>query len=113
MKINKKILKEMIRDALNEVTDSAEEDPTKLKTGSMSTGARIKGARERITSGSQEFSNQERNMIDQVEKYFSDVASTPGVDLMKHRALITRVLKMLQQRIGTAGAEETDTGEAL
>ena len=98
MKINKEKLKEMIREAINEIDDEVEveEDPTKLKSGSMSTGARIKGSRDRISSGTEEFTNQERNLIDQVEKYFSNLAAKPNVDLMKHRALIQRALKLLQ-----------------
>jgi len=95
VKINKETLKEMIRQVINE---EVEQDPTKIKAGSMSTGARIKGARDRISGGAEEFTNQERNIIDQLEKFISDMAAKPGVDLTKFRPLLQRVLKLLQQK---------------
>ena len=95
MKISKKTLKNMIRECVNE---AAEQDPTKIKTGSMSTGQRIKGSRERITGDAEEFTNQERNVIDQLEQFISNLAAEPGVDLVKYRPLLQRVLKLLQQQ---------------
>ena len=94
MKINRERLKEIILEVIQE----QETDNTKLKTGSMSTGARIKGSRERITGDADEFTNQERNIIDQLEQFISDLAATPGVDLMRYRPLLQRVLKLLQQQ---------------
>ena len=95
MKISKKTLKNMIRECVNE---AVEQDPTKIKTGSMSTGQRIKGSRERIKSDADEFTNQERNVIDQLEQFISNLAAEPGVDLVKYRPLLQRVLKLLQQQ---------------
>ena len=108
MKINKETLKEMIRQVINE---EGEQDPTKLKTGSMSTGARIKGARDRISGAAEEFTNQERNIIDQLEKFISDMAAKPGVDLTKFRPLLQRVLKLLQQQAAKS-IEQPQQGEA-
>lgn len=107
MRINKETLKDMIRECLNEV---AEEDPTKLKSGSMSTGQRIKGARERITGDADEFTSQERNVIDQLEQFISNLAAEPGVDLMKFRPLLQRVLKLLKQQ-ATKSIEQPQQGE--
>ena len=95
MKLNKVKLKELIVEVLNEET---EQDPTKLKAGSMTTGARVKAARDRITGDTEEFTNQEQNIIDQLEKFISNMASQPGIDLMKFRPLLQRVLKILQQQ---------------
>ena len=107
MKINKEALKEMIRQVINE---EGEQDPTKLKTGSMSTGARIKGSRDRIAGAAEEFTNQERNIIDQLEKFISDMAAKPGVDLTKFRPLLQRVLKLLQQQAAKS-IEQPQQGE--
>ena len=108
MKINKEALKEMIRQVIKEET---EQDPTKLQTGSMSTGARVKGTRDRIMADAEEFTNQERNIIDQLEKFISDLAGKPGVDLMKFRPLLQRVLKLLQQQAAKS-IEQPQQGEA-
>ena len=97
----------MIRQVINE---EVEQDPTKIKAGSMSTGARIKGARDRISGGAEEFTNQERNIIDQLEKFISDMAAKPGVDLTKFRPLLQRVLKLLQQQAAKS-IEQPQQGE--
>ena len=108
MKINKEKLKDMIRDVISEET---EQDPTKLKTGSMSTGARVKGSRDRIMGDTEEFTNQERNIVDQLEKFISDLATEPGIDLMKFRPLLQRVLKLLQQQAAKS-IKQPQQGEA-
>ena len=95
MKLSKKALKNIIRDV---ITEEIESDPTKLKAGSMSTGARVKGSRERIVGDEDEFTNQERNIIDQLEAFISNLAAEPGVDLVTYRPLLQRVLKLLQQQ---------------
>ena len=95
MKLSKTKLKEMILEVLNEET---EQDPTKIKTGSMSSGSQVKAARDRIMGDADEFTNQERNIINQLEKFISDMAAQPGIDLMKFRPLLQRVLKLLQQQ---------------
>jgi hypothetical protein len=95
MKLNRAKLKEIILEVIQE---QEPQDDTKLKTGSMSTGARIKGSRERIVGDAEEFTNQERNIIDQLEAFISNLAAEPGVDLMRYRPLLQRVLKLLQQQ---------------
>ena len=95
MKLNRAKLKEIILEVIQE---QEPQDDTRLKTGSMSTGARIKGSRERIVGDAEEFTNQERNIIDQLEAFISNLAAEPGVDLMRYRPLLQRVLKLLQQQ---------------
>ena len=103
MKLSKARLKEMIVEVIQE---QGIEDPTKIKTGSMTTGARMKAARDRITGDDGgEFTNQEQNVIDQLETFISDLAAKPGVDLMKYRPLLQRVLKLLQQRADKDSAQ--------
>ena len=64
----------------------------------MSTSARVKGSRERIKSTDTEFTSQEKGIVDQLEKFISDLAAKPGVDLMSYRPLLQRVLKLLQKQ---------------
>jgi hypothetical protein len=99
VKLSKAKLKELIRESLQELeAEQPQTDPTRLKTGTMSTGARKKASRDRITGDASEFTSQERNIIDQLEQFISTLAATPGVDLMKHKALLQRVIKLLQQK---------------
>lgn len=107
MKINRERLKEIILDVIQE---QEAQDGTKLKTGSMSTGARIKGSRERIVGDADEFTNQERNIIDQLEEFISNLAAEPGVDLTRYRPLLQRVLKLLQQQ-ASKSVKQTPQGE--
>lgn len=95
MKLTKSKLKEIIQEALDELT---QQDPTKLKTGTMSQSARVRSSRGRIDTDSKEFTGQEQKIIDQLEQFISDLAATPGVDLTKSRPLLQRVLRMLQQQ---------------
>jgi|TARA_R110000822_G_scaffold167803_1_gene307953 hypothetical protein len=97
MKVSKEILKDIIREALQEI----ETDDTSLKTGTMSTAQRQAGARSRIKSTQQdkEYSSQERNIVDQFETFISDLAAAEGVDLMTHRALLNRVIAILHKTI--------------
>ena len=107
MKITKQKLKEII---LEEIDELAQQDPTKIKTGSMSQSARIRSSRGRIDTDSKEFTGQEQKIIDQLEKFISDLAATPGVDLTQSRPLLQRVLKMLQQQAGQS-AKQPNQGE--
>jgi hypothetical protein len=97
MKLNKEILKDIIRESIQE----AEGDDTGLKTGTMSTAQRQAGARARIKSTKQdkEYTSQERNIVDQFETFISDLAAAEGVDLMTHRALLNRVIAILHKTI--------------
>ena len=44
------------------------------------------------------FSQQE---LFEQEQYISDLASKPGIDLTQHRSMLERILKMLEQSIGS------------
>ena len=97
MKLTKKILKDAIAESLREV----EEDPTTLKTSTMSTAGRQAASRERIKSTKQdkEFTSQEKSIVDQFETFISDLAGAEGVDLMNYRPLLNRVIAILHKTI--------------
>ena len=95
-------LRELIREVLKEQEEETQVDDkkaTKLKTGSMSGSQRIKKSRERITGGGDEFTPQEQKIVDQLEKFISDLAAKEGVDLLQHRAFLERAMKLIQQRM--------------
>jgi len=107
MKISKQKLKQIILEEFN-VLES--EDDTKLKTQAMSTSTRQADARARIQSQGNEFSAQEKGIVNQLEEFISDLAAMPEVDLVQHRPLLQRVLKLLKQQI--VGSEQpTQQGE--
>ena len=97
MKINKEKLKQIIRECLKE----QDEKGPAIKSGTMSTATRQKASRERIKSTTQdrEFSAQEKSIVDQFEKFISDLAGAEGVDLMSHRPLLNRIIKILDKTI--------------
>ena len=108
MKLNSKSLRALIVESLTEVdkqqtavgtTDNApeqqEKDPTKIKQGSMSQGAHKKTSLDDIADKGEEFTNQERNIVAQIQQYISDVAAAEGVDLMRMRPLLQRALKLI------------------
>ena len=103
MKLNKKILKKVISEALNELekADSSTE-PQKfsdLRTGVMSTSQRLAKSKDRIKSAGEQLQPNEQKIIEQIEQKLTELASLPEVDLVKHRPLLSRVLKILNQQI--------------
>ena len=107
MKISKQKLKQIILEEFNVLEN---EDDTKLKTQAMSTSTRQADARASIQSQGNEFSAQEKGIVNQLEEFISDLAAMPEVDLVQHRPLLQRVLKLLKQQI--VGSEQpTQQGE--
>lgn len=95
-------LRALIREVLEEQEQEAnigDKKATKLKTGSMSASQRIKSSKERITDKSGEFTPQEQKIVDQLEKFISDLAATEGIDLLQHRTFLERAMKLIQQRM--------------
>ena len=76
-----------------------EDSQTQLTTKSMSAAQRQKVARDRVKSQGSEFTTVEQGLVDQLEDFISKLASEPGVDLIKHRTLLQRVLNTLQKQI--------------
>ena len=98
MKIAKSRLKEII---LEELANEQVNDPTKLSTKAATTTQRRKDALARVTDTGKELSSQEAGIVNQIEQYISDLASKPGIDLTQHRSMLERILKMLEQSIGS------------
>lgn len=95
-------LRALIREVLEEQeqeVDIGDKKATKLKTGSMSASQRVKTSRERIKDTSGEFTPQEQKIVDQLEKFISDLAATEGIDLLQHRAFLEKAMKLVQQRL--------------
>jgi len=101
MKANelRELIREVLKEAKEEQADTGDKNATKLKTGSMSSSQRIKTSRERIKDTSGEFTPQEQKIVDQLEKFISDLAATEGIDLLQHRTFLERAMKLIQQRM--------------
>ena len=98
-------LRELIREVLKEQekeADVGDKKPT-LATGAMSAAARTKASRERIADTSDEFTPQEQKIVDQLEKFISDLAAKEGVDLLQHKAFLERAMKLIQQKMVNEG----------
>jgi hypothetical protein len=99
MKFTKRQLRKIIAEEISYVLSEAQiPDPTALKQQSVSTSQQKKDALGRISAGAEETS-QERGIVNQLEAYFSKLAALPGVDLVRHRAILQRVLKTLETSI--------------
>jgi len=95
----RELIREVLKEQEEEETQVDDKKATKLKTGSMSGSQRLKKSRERITSSTSEFTPQEQKIVDQLEKFISDLAAEEGVDLLQHRAFLERAMKLIQQRM--------------
>ena len=102
MKIAKSRLKEII---LEELANEQVNDPTKLSTKAATTAQRRKDALARVADAGKELSSQEAGIVNQIEQYISDLAAKPGIDLAQHRTTLERILKMLEQSIGSKTKE--------
>jgi len=98
MKITKSKLKEII---LEELANEQAADPTKLATQTATASQRRKDALSRISDTEKELSGQEAGLINQIEQYISNLASKPGIDLTQYRSMLERILKMLEQNVGS------------
>jgi hypothetical protein len=83
----------------NIMENENDDDQSKLIQKAMTTSQRQKIARDRIKTQGAEFTSIEQGIVDQLEEFISNLAAEPGVDLMKHRTLLQRILKLLQTQI--------------
>jgi uncharacterized membrane protein YgaE (UPF0421/DUF939 family) len=121
MKLNQENLKTLIRESLQELKlaeqdeevpePEQEGDPTKIKQGSMSAGAHKKSSLSDIADTADEFTNQERNIVAQMQSFISDVAAAPGVDLMRIRPMLQRALKLVHKSAETLQNQATQTNQ--
>ena len=103
MKLNNKILKEMVREALSEVADKEE---TKIKAASMSDSAFGKSGKESRLAVNPELTSIEKGIIQQIDDFLLKLAAAPRVDLNSKKAVIQRVMKVLQQQVGKSAKEQ-------
>ena len=101
MKITKLDLKRMILETLNELNEP-EEDPTKLTSRSMAASQFARSGMETRKAASAELTAIEKGIVDQIDQFLLDLAEQPGVDLVTHKMLIQRVMKILQDKLGAA-----------
>jgi len=102
MKITKGDLKNMILKTLKEAEAPApapETDPTKLQSKSMGKSQFARSGMETRKAASAELSSQEQGIVDQVDNFLLKLANEPGVDLVTHKMLIQRVMKILQDKL--------------
>lgn len=102
MKISKQRILEILKEEL-------EQDPTKLKTGSLSQSGHKKSALAGVEAG-EEFTAQERSIVNQIQEFVTQIASTPGVDLPRYKSALERALKYLQKSVNIK-AQNTNVGE--
>ena len=112
MKINKEKLKRIIAEEAKRLAEGDEDTSlgttgttqrdkagSKLRSGTMSTQQRVKSTRTRIQGHEEEFTAQEKSLVNQVEEYISNLAAMEEVDLVQHRSLLQRILDLLKNSI--------------
>ena len=105
MKLNKQILTKIIREALQE------EGPPRLKTQAMGASQFARAGRETRETGGAELSSQEKGIVQQIDEFLLRLANMEDVDLNAHRPMLERLLKQLQDKIGSS--EDLPTGEKV
>ena len=89
-----------------------QEDPTKLKSGTISTSDWLKRSKENVAMGDKEYTAAERKFVADIQDYLAKLAAAPGIDLPQHKSTLEQILKLLQQRIASkADNPEAEAGE--
>jgi len=101
MRITKTDLKQMVVELL----EAQEEDTTKIATKGMSGAAFGQAGKESRLGANPELSNLERGIVEQIDQFLLKLASTPGVELNTQRAVIQRVMKVLQNTIAKTATQ--------
>jgi len=91
MKISKQRLLQIIR-------EEAEGQFKNLNTKSVSATS-LKQQRLNREPDGDGTTPQERGLINQIEEFLAKIANKDGVDLVQHKALLTRILKYLQDSL--------------
>ena len=104
MKLTKQSLRQMIREAVEDVTD--------VEAGRVSDSSSQQRFRERSKEKNAEVSPQENSLIQQVLDAMTTIAAAPDVELGRHRPQISVLLKKLQSITGAElGGEEEQLEE--
>ena len=99
MKLTPSSLEEMVREVLRLQEQEAEQDHSKLTTTSMGGASFATSGKEQRKAANPELSNLERGIVQQVDQFLLDLAELPGVELNNKKAIIKRVMSMLQKQI--------------
>ena len=102
MRITKTDLKRMVMELL----EAQEEDPTKIASKGMSGAAFGQAGKESRLGANPELSNLERGIVEQIDQFLLKLAGLPGVELNTQRAVIERVMKMLQNTVAKTAKQE-------
>ena len=97
MKISLNDIQTIIDQEIAKVISEAEEDPTKITTGTTSAAAQKQADLDRLGVSSEEFTGLERTFVNQIEQFLTDLASTAGVDLPRYKGQLETTLRKLQQ----------------
>jgi hypothetical protein len=92
MKLTKQSLRQMIREAVEDVTD--------VEAGRVSDSSSQQQFRKRSKEKNAEVSPQENSLIQQVLDAMTTIAAAPDVELGRHRPQISVLLKKLQSITG-------------
>ena len=107
MKLTKSALRQMIKEAVQEVP--------KVTQGMTTDSGMRQALRDKAARGERnpEVSPQENNIIQQVMDFLTKMAATPDVELGRHRPQISALLTRLQNMTGAeiGGAEEEASEE--
>jgi len=104
MKLNQKMLKDLIYEILMEEQEQAAPAKAKLKTGVMSQAQQRAGALAR-TKGLKGVQGAEISIISQFEELLNNLAQ--GADLTKHKPALQRIMQLLQKAV-----PQEETGES-
>jgi|TARA_R110000824_G_C15101880_1_gene666355 hypothetical protein len=110
MKLNKTILKELIRENILEIESNKKKQ--RLKSASMSSSAFGKAGKEGRQAVNPELTSLEKGIIQQIDQFLLKLASTPGVDINSQKSVIQRVMKLLQDQIGKMAKPEASPPES-
>jgi hypothetical protein len=105
MKLNRAILKDLIREALQE--DNGEEKATALKTGAMTGGQFVTKGREQRVDADPEVDNNERSILNQIDEFLLGLAAKPGVDLQAYRLQFQTFLQRIEAMISKGAPTNT------
>ena len=105
MKLTKQSLRQMIREAVEDVTD--------VEAGRVSDSSSQQQFRKRSKENNAEVSPQENSLIQQVLDAMTTIAAAPDVELGRHRQQISVLLKKLQSITGAELGGKKEEEEQL
>ena len=116
MKISKQKLKQIILEefeSMEEIMSSAASDvdddeaySTKVRSGVKSGGTFAQDRKDDALNVNPQISNNERAILDQIDKFLLKVAAIEGVELNNNRPQIEQILRLFKDRIAKKAPEQ-------